>query len=67
VIFHFQLNEFRQLGKTHFVGTGDLINNYRHPQPLNDRKVRTNFEYARKPDDNDDDRCPDCDDDLNNF
>lgn len=65
MIFHFQLNEFRHLGKTHFVGTGDLINNYRNPQPLNDRKVRTNVEYAKKSDDND--KCSDCDDDLINF
>ncbi|VDI41510.1 carbonic anhydrase [Mytilus galloprovincialis] len=27
-ISEFQLNQFRQLGRAHFIGTGDLINNY---------------------------------------
>lgn len=38
-----QLNQFRQLGRAHFIGTGDLINNYRFPQPLNHRVVTSNF------------------------
>ncbi|CAC5405230.1 CA [Mytilus coruscus] len=37
-----QLNQFRHLGRTHFIGTGDLINNYRNPQPLNHRVVTSN-------------------------
>ncbi|CAC5405232.1 CA [Mytilus coruscus] len=36
------LNQFRHLGRTHFIGTGDLINNYRNPQPLNHRVVTSN-------------------------
>ncbi|XP_076105790.1 uncharacterized protein LOC143074129 [Mytilus galloprovincialis] len=42
-ISEFQLNQFRQLGRAHFIGTGDLINNYRFPQPLNHRVVTSNF------------------------
>ncbi|CAC5405231.1 CA [Mytilus coruscus] len=41
-ISEYQLNQFRHLGRTHFNGTGDLINNYRNPQPLNHRVVTSN-------------------------
>lgn len=42
-ISQYQLDQFHSLGKTHFKGSEDLINNYRNPQPLNGRKVTTNL------------------------
>ncbi|VDI41512.1 Hypothetical predicted protein [Mytilus galloprovincialis] len=40
--FLFDLNQFRHLGRTHYNGTGDLINNFRNPQPLNRRVFTSN-------------------------
>ncbi|CAC5405233.1 CA [Mytilus coruscus] len=37
-----QLNQFRHLGRTHFIGSDNLINNYRNPQPINCRVVTSN-------------------------
>lgn len=41
-ISEFQLTKFRALGSTYFKDNGDMVNNYRNPQPLNGRNVTSN-------------------------
>ncbi|VDI41513.1 carbonic anhydrase [Mytilus galloprovincialis] len=60
-----QLNQFRHLGRTHFIGTGDLINNYRNPQPMNHRVVTSNCRRRSSCDSDSNDSSSDSSDSSN--